>query len=624
MAKLVRVGLIGVLGLLAAACGDDSSGSCGPGTCSGCCTASGRCVPTPTVTNCGKGGKLCVACGTGEQCLSGTCQATQECTKSNCPTGCCQGDECLPGDNPNACGADGDYCQACGPDKTCSNGKCVGAPCDATTCPNGCCYNGSCFPGDNASLCGKGGAPCQACSQTQSCIEQACTTGGPCDATTCASGCCLNGECQPGTGLNACGKGGGPCVKCGSGEQCKDQVCQKVTCGPTTCPNGCCDQAGNCQPGTSGPLCGKGGAQCQACGPNQACQSQTCVNIPPPACSPTTCPNGCCDQAGKCQPGTSTTACGKGGAPCQACGTNLACSNQKCTCTPASCSNGCCQGDTCRSGTESSACGKNGAPCQACQSPMTCLNQVCSSECSFLSCTGCCDTAKVCHIPGNNSNCGLFGNPCQACASGSDCDTSWGNCNNDTACNSASCPKGCCKNGKCEPGTYDAACGDAAGGVCETCGGTTAPHLYCGTDPLYGMQCIATTSSTWDVLLEMVEVKDGVDWDDFLEGGNPPELLVKFTVAGVSGQAGPAAEGYVGNFNNAYLLTAKTSDLAAKIHYEIYDKDNWSGDELVAKCDDLIYPTELKWGRLWLSQCGGDPNNANFVKIVFRFKIKAP
>jgi hypothetical protein len=123
-------------------------------------------------------------------------------------------------------------------------------------------------------------------------------------------------------------------------------------------------------------------------------------------------------------------------------------------------------------------------------------------------------------------------------------------------------------------------------------------------------------------MLDSVEIKSGVDWDDFLEGGDAPEIYVKLTVGTVTKQSPAAAEGYTPTYNNAYLMTAKAADLGTKIHFELYDSDNF-GDDEIAKCDDVIYPAELKDGVLTLTACGGQPSNANFKSITFRLKVKS-
>jgi hypothetical protein len=46
-----------------------------------------------------------------------------------------------------------------------------------------------------------------------------------CSAATCATGCCLNGTCQPGTQGLACGTGGVACQQCMAGTTCQMQNC---------------------------------------------------------------------------------------------------------------------------------------------------------------------------------------------------------------------------------------------------------------------------------------------------------------------------------------------------------------------------------------------------------------
>ena len=50
----------------------------------------------------------------------------------------------------------------------------------------------------------------------------------------------------------------------------------------------------------------------------------------PSACDSTSCPNGCCDSAGACQPGNQPSACGSGGL-CHACGAGQTCLTGFCT-----------------------------------------------------------------------------------------------------------------------------------------------------------------------------------------------------------------------------------------------------------------------------------------------------
>jgi hypothetical protein len=84
-------------------------------------------------------------------------------------------------------------------------------------------------------------------------------------------------------------------------------------CSSTTCPEGCCDTNGVCQPGTSDGACGANGQFCGFCLFGQHCVGNQCV------CDGQTCPDGCCAN-GPGQPGQCLTGdpgfCGTGGVHC--------------------------------------------------------------------------------------------------------------------------------------------------------------------------------------------------------------------------------------------------------------------------------------------------------------------
>ena len=48
-------------------------------------------------------------------------------------------------------------------------------------------------------------------------------------------------------------------------------------CDASSCAFGCCDSAGTCQPGTSELACGAGGAVCGTCGGGLSCQASSCL-----------------------------------------------------------------------------------------------------------------------------------------------------------------------------------------------------------------------------------------------------------------------------------------------------------------------------------------------------------
>lgn len=106
----------------------------------------------------------------------------------------------------------------------------------------------------------------------------------PCNASSCANGCCdANGECQPSSGTT-CGVGGQLCVRCGFTETCNLGICfggtqgggSGTTCGPSTCLAGCCDTSGVCQPSTA-DHCGLAGETCGKCANGGNCNNGQCV-----------------------------------------------------------------------------------------------------------------------------------------------------------------------------------------------------------------------------------------------------------------------------------------------------------------------------------------------------------
>src|SRR4051812_23720110 len=82
-----------------------------------------------------------------------------------------------------------------------------------------------------------------------------------------------------------------------------------------------------------------------------------------PACSPTSCPTGCCDDKDMCLLGTSPSACGTAGAKCMACASALTCALETRTCVAGGSGGG----------------GGGPAPCST-------------------SCVGCCDAAGMCKL----------------------------------------------------------------------------------------------------------------------------------------------------------------------------------------------------------------------------------
>jgi hypothetical protein len=317
--------------------------TCNASNCSGCC-AGNACLPGFAGTECGFGGQQCGNCqGMGGQCVpvgqGGVCEMQGGCNAQSCP-GCCLGNSCLPGTDPNECGGGGQICENCAS----IGGACISQGgfggfcennnfCGPQTC-QGCCEGNTCLPGSDPTACGSFGEFCTDCTQFgESCggfdagFGQECTQAA-CGPQNCA-GCCAGNTCLQGNDSAACGTGGQLCTDCTSqnetclggndggfgGGACGTQP--PPVCNAMTCPTGCCDGA-LCLPGNLDSFCGTGGGICTNCGASgETCAAQACVSGPP-TCNAANC-QGCCDQFNTCQPGFIDTQCGESGASCEDC-----------------------------------------------------------------------------------------------------------------------------------------------------------------------------------------------------------------------------------------------------------------------------------------------------------------
>jgi hypothetical protein len=296
----------------------------------GCCDSLGVCHTTLGVTACGPpGGRckdcdhtsdtcapggICVcgaashACELGQECVAGLCV----CSARSCPPdlGCCAGGKCTPVANTSLA--------ACLPPIAGTANACVA--CDANT-TDACTAKGC--------VCSGAGAPC---ASTQRCVGGQCV----CDAQSCppATGCCNGPTCL--TSLDA--------------SHCTMATSSTNACAP-------CDPAlaDTCSPG-HGCVCGQSTSYCPS---TLRCVAGRC------ACSPQSCPAGCCfpGSAGASDyciaPGTQGI-CGLPGGTCTKCESGRAdrCSpNGGCSCGTApectsgfTCLNGycqCCVGNVC-------------------------------------------------------------------------------------------------------------------------------------------------------------------------------------------------------------------------------------------------------------------------------------
>jgi hypothetical protein len=131
---------------------------------------------------------------------------------------------------------------------------------------------------------------------------------------------------------------------------------------------------------------------------------------------------GCVDQAGACQPGTTSAACGAVGNACGVCGASATCTGGHCVaaCDSSSCG-GCCADGACVDGLADAACGAGGVACRACPVGSQCSAGTCVTLACAGSCAGCCDAAGACQAGTADPGCGLGGAACAACGRGRSC-----------------------------------------------------------------------------------------------------------------------------------------------------------------------------------------------------------
>jgi hypothetical protein len=119
----------------------------------------------------------------------------------------------------------------------------------------------------------------------------------PCTVELCAGCCDSRGECQAGTGSDACGKNGAACVACGTESRCTRQLCVGaistsdggVDAGvPPRCTVGFCGQqvcnvvSGGCETGAG---CDFSAAQPAGCGSGHVCTPAGCRDVARPQCA---------------------------------------------------------------------------------------------------------------------------------------------------------------------------------------------------------------------------------------------------------------------------------------------------------------------------------------------------
>lgn len=222
---------------------------------------------------------------------------------------------------------------------------------------------------------------------------------------------------------------------------------------------GCCDDSGQCQKGTSEANCGAGAATCVGCAVGRSCLKLSSTS----------------DFGGKC----SGTGGGDGGT-----GGGSGGSGDTGICNASTCSNGCCNGTSCVVVTNTAKCGQGGAACAPCGAGNTCVSGVCSP------CNGCVDISTgQCKSGTEMTACGRTGGFCQSCDSLQGQACNGGVCSGGSSCNATTCPDGCCDGATCTAkSTYTQfQCGSGMPGTacvsCQTACDTDAGTCSTGSLP---------------------------------------------------------------------------------------------------------------------------------------------
>lgn len=399
--------------------------------------------------------------------------------------------------------------------------------------------------------------------------------GAGCGPGGCA-GCCQGSVCVVAPTASACGASGSQCVSCSSGQTCQFGKCVKHNaCGASNCTTGCC-RAGRCMPGSSDDACGKGGDSCSDCTVTALkCTDQRCGGGTQP-CGASTCNGGCC-AGGKCQAGTVDLACGKGGVACVDCkaaGKTCEAASQTCkgttpSCSATTCAAGCCQGGACMAGNTDSACGKGGASCADCKA----AGKTCDSATS-------------------------------ACSSG------------PTTCDATSCPLGCCQGGGCKMGTTESACGQG-GAPCASC----MAWEICGNGT-----CKLSTMSKWQVTLVSATVNKAKTWDSWAIGSyRNPDLYAGLSLAspscsssGVFKCTPTKANTHSASWNHS--LGTMLGLLLKSPCLMVADEDSTTsgapcptGFEAIGVCAPTITPADLVQGGVKIYSCPNPKDGKNYV-----------
>ena len=424
-------------------CGDDGcGGSCGTCGATYICDASGSCICSAGLTECGSScvdtssdpsncGRCGTICGLDETCVDGSCTST-----------------CTPSCAGRVCGDDG-----CG-------GICGTCPADRSCVAGGVC------------ACNVGTTECAGVCVSTSSDPNNC---GDCDVTCAADETCVSGVCTS------------SCVPDCAGRECGDDGCASL-CG-TCAADRTCDPVGICQCSTGTEECGgvcvdttrdrsHCGACDVACAADEGCVEGTCTTSCTGDCVGRECgDDGCgsscgscaadqvCNASGRCVCGSGMTDCGGTcvdldtdpdhcGACDVTCGALETCLVGECLCVP-DCAGRECGGNGC------------GGSCGACGPGEVCSGGTCLCDGSLVDCDGECVEVRT-----DRRHCGACDTPCAA----------------DEVCVASECTTSE-PDGGCVPDCAGRECGDdACGGSCGDCSGDT----FCAA----GGQCLCPEEST--------------------------------------------------------------------------------------------------------------------------------
>ncbi|MFL5321523.1 MAG: hypothetical protein ACJ790_17810, partial [Myxococcaceae bacterium] len=361
-----------LLALVLSGCSSSGGSSCGPGTCTGCCSASGLCDLGSTTAACGASGNACVSCSAGFDCVLGSCApkvsnpdsgftGSGTCVTTGCPSG-------------QQCNQASGICEAHCPSG--SNSECPQPGfCDQSTklcrCSPGSHLCGStCSSNNSISTCGDRCSPCEANGGTATCDGTICgitcssdlkacgstcatcpaqATSTSCDGESCVAQSCANGylacqgtcsQCPTNAASTGCVGSQCSALGCFSGDHLCSGQCvysgDPDTCGArcSPCPAPTAHGFPTCTTGQCGVTCNSGytacGTECTTCPTGAGVATTTCSGN---QCVAATCNAGykvCAGNCAACPEGATATACSGATCTATACGAGFTVSSGNC------------------------------------------------------------------------------------------------------------------------------------------------------------------------------------------------------------------------------------------------------------------------------------------------------